>query len=52
MPNKLEDVKEIVNALDKNRERIALEIPESIDYYSFLHGFDHVLDAIKWVLNK
>lgn len=47
-----QNVRELVNTLEKNREKIALEISESYDYYSFLSGFDYVLDELKSTLNK
>ena len=47
-----QDVREIVNKLEKNREKIALGISEYDNYYSFVKGFDYVLDEIKTVLNK
>lgn len=47
-----QDLRELVNNLEKNREKIASGISESYDYYSFLSGFDYVLDEIKTVLSK
>jgi hypothetical protein len=47
-----QELRELVNKLKKNRERIAMEIPEYDDYNSFLKGFDYVLDEIKIILNK
>lgn len=47
-----QNVRERINALEKNREKIASEIDESYDYYSFLKGFDYVLDELKSILNK
>lgn len=47
-----QNVRELVNTLEKNREKIALGISESYDYYSFVSGFDYVLDELKSILNK
>lgn len=47
-----QNIRELVNTLEKNREKIASGISESYDYYSFLSGFDYVLDELKSTLNK
>ena len=47
-----QELRELVNRLEKNKEKIALGISEYDDYYSFVKGFDYVLDEIKTVLNK
>lgn len=47
-----QNIRELVNKLKKNREKIALDIPDYYDYRSFLNGFDYVLDEIKATLNK
>ena len=44
-------IEELVKHFTKNRESIALDaVPETEDYYSFLHGFDYVLEEIKYIL--
>lgn len=45
-----QNVRELVNTLEKNREKIALGISELYDYYSFVSGFDYVLDELKSIL--
>lgn len=47
-----QDIRELVNQLEKSRNEDKLPISEYDDYYSFLKGFDYVLDRIKWTLNK
>lgn len=42
-----QNIRELVNRLEKDREKIALNLNESYDYYSFLNGFDFVLDELK-----
>lgn len=49
-----QNIREVLNDLEKNRDTIALHNNgEFTDYYSFLQGFDYVLDrlklAIKWM---
>lgn len=44
-------IEELVKHFTKNRESIALNVvSETEDYYSFLHGFDYVLEEIKYIL--
>ena len=44
-------IEELIKEFTQNREPIALNnVSETEDYYSFLKGFDYVLDAIKYVL--
>lgn len=43
-------VEELIEGLTKDRENIAKQIPDTSDYYSFLDGFDYVLDRIKYIL--
>ena len=45
-------IREFVNILKENRDRIASNISCDIDYYSFLKGFDYVLDEIVCVLDN
>ena len=47
-----QNIRELVNNLERDREKIALNLCESYDYYSFLNGFDYVLDELKWILKK
>ena len=47
-----QNIRELVNRLEKDREKIALNLNEYYDYYSFLNGFDYVLDELKWVLKN
>ena len=48
----MKDIREFVNILKENRDRIAESISCDIDYYSFLKGFDYVLDEIVCVLDN
>ena len=45
-------IRELVNIFKENRNQIASNISYDIDYYSFLKGFDYVLDEINYILNK
>ena len=45
-------IREFVNIIKENRDRIAMNLSYDIDYYSFLKGFDYVLDEINCVLNN
>lgn len=45
------NVKDLADTLKKDREKIALEISQSYDYYSFLSGFDYVLEKLEAILN-
>ena len=47
-----DDIRELVNTLKENRNQIASNISCDVDYYSFLKGFDYVLDEINYILNK
>ena len=48
----MKDIREFVNILKENREQIAMNISRDADYYSFLQGFDYVLDEIICVLDN
>lgn len=44
-------IEELVDELFKNKEDIGKRvISETEDYYSFLHGFDYVLEKVKYIL--
>lgn len=44
-------IEELLKHFTKNRESIALNVVrETEDYYSFLRGFDYVLEEIKYIL--
>lgn len=44
-------IEELIKEFAQNRESIALNnVSATEDYYSFIKGFDYVLDAIKYVL--
>lgn len=47
-----QELRTLVNRLEKNKERIAVRICTEYDYYSFLNGFDYVLDDIIEILRK
>ena len=47
----MNDIKGILNILKENRNRIAENISADVDYYSFLRGFDFVLDEINCILD-
>lgn len=43
-----QNIREALNDLEKNRESIAMNTSgEFTDYYSFLQGFDYVLDRLR-----
>lgn len=42
-----QNIREMLNNLEKNREDIALYIGYDTDYYSFLQGFDYVIDKLR-----
>lgn len=42
-----QNIREILNNLEKNREDIAFNIGYDTDYYSFLQGFDYVIDKLR-----
>lgn len=43
-----QNIREALNDLEKNRKTIALHSNgEFTDYYSFLQGFDYVLDRLR-----
>lgn len=44
-------IREILNILKENRDQIAMNISDDLDYYSFLKGFDYVLDEINCILD-
>lgn len=48
-----QSLEELIKDLDKNRNDIALtNVLETEDYYSFLRGFDYVINDIKYFLNE
>lgn len=47
-----QNIRELANRLEKNREKTALAWSEGGDYYSFLKGYDYVLDELKWILKN
>lgn len=48
-----QSIMEHIDYLAKNREDIALGwVSETEDYYSFLRGFDYVIDSLKYILNE
>lgn len=40
------DMREKIDRLKLNREEIAMNLSENTDYYSFLQGFDYVIDKL------
>lgn len=44
-------IREFINILKESRNQIAMNISCDIDYYSFLKGFDYVLDEINCALD-
>lgn len=40
------DMREKIDRLKRNREEIAMNLSENTDYYSFLQGFDYVIDKL------
>ena len=47
----VDNTREMIDSLKHNREEIAMNISESTDYYSFLQGFDYVIDKLSQVMN-
>lgn len=46
----VENTREMIDSLKRNKEEIAMNISESTDYYSFLQGFDYVIDKLSQTL--
>lgn len=46
----VDNTREMVDRLKRNKEEIAMNISESTDYYSFLQGFDYVIDELSQVM--
>lgn len=42
-----QNIREMLNNLEKNRQDIALNIGYDTDYHSFLQGFDYVIDKLR-----
>lgn len=42
-----QNIREMLNNLEKNREDIVSNIGCDTDYYSFLEGFDYVIDKLR-----
>lgn len=47
-----QNIREILNRLERDRKEIAGDLSEDYDYYSFLRGMDYVIDKLKNELNK
>ena len=47
----VDNTREMIDSLKRNREENAMNISESTDYYSFLQGFDYVIDKLSQVMN-
>lgn len=47
----VDNTREIIDSLKRNKKEIAMNISESTDYYSFLQGFDYVIDELSQVMN-
>lgn len=47
----VDNIGEILNHLKHDREEIAMNLSESTDHYSFLQGFDYVIDKLSQVMN-
>ena len=47
----VDNTREMIDRLKRNKEEIAMNISESTDYYSFLQGFDYVIDELSQVMN-
>lgn len=45
-----QNIREMLNNLEKNRKDIAFIIENDTDYYSFLQGFDYVIDKLRNVI--
>ena len=46
----VDNTRKMIDCLKRNREKIAMNISESTDYYSFLQGFDYVIDKLSQVM--
>lgn len=46
----VDNTREMIDRLKRNKEEIAMNISESTDYYSFLQGFDYVIDELSQVM--
>lgn len=46
----VDNTRKMIDSLKRNREEIAMNISESTDYYSFLQGFDYVIDKLSQVM--
>lgn len=44
----IDNTREMIDRLKRNRKEIAMNLPEDYDYYSFLRGMDYVLDRLNW----
>lgn len=47
----VDNTREMIDRLKRNKEEIAMNISENTDYYSFLQGFDYVIDNLSQVMN-
>ena len=47
----VDNTRKMIDSLKRNREEIAMNISENTDYYSFLQGFDYVIDKLSQVMN-
>lgn len=47
----VDNARETIDRLKRNKKEIAMNISESTDYYSFLQGFDYVIDNLSQVMN-
>lgn len=47
----VDNTRETIDRLKRNKKEIAMNISESTDYYSFLQGFDYVIDNLSQVMN-
>lgn len=45
-----QNIREVLNNLEKNRQDIAFNIECDTDCYSFLQGFDYVMDKLRNVI--
>ena len=42
----VDNTREMIDRLKRNRKEIAMNLSENTDYYSFLQGFDYVIDKL------
>lgn len=47
----VDNTREMIDSLKRNKKEIAINISENTDYYSFLQGFDYVINKLSQKMN-